>query len=265
MTFPFSTDNALRACLKLKKLVSTGRDYIFLAAMPKSASTFLHRALVELTGFQSAYLASHYRNIEQELYLPSLIDNYDIATVTQQHTRANHINLNLMKQFRIRPVVLVRNVPDVIVSIRDHLLAERMDNLPGLYVPDNFRELSKQVQLDFVTSHAGPWLISFYASWVRAQDVTKIGILWLHYEQITGDWTVTLRRVLDFFSIEKSDLEIERALREILQRKKSQLRINKAVSDRGKRELSDEQRQRLLELSMAYSAIDFSAIGITKE
>jgi hypothetical protein len=84
-----STDTALRICLKQRKLLSTPRPYFFVTAMPKSASTFLHRALLDLTGFGTAYFASTYGNIEQELYRPRLIDSYDVATVMQQHVRAS--------------------------------------------------------------------------------------------------------------------------------------------------------------------------------
>jgi hypothetical protein len=59
-----STDTALRICLKQRKLLSTPRPYFFVTAMPKSASTFLHRVLLDLTGFGTAYFASAYGNIE---------------------------------------------------------------------------------------------------------------------------------------------------------------------------------------------------------
>ena len=246
-------------------MVSAGRPYILLATMPKSASTFLHRALVELTGFRSVYLASAYRNIEQELYLPSLIDNYDVASVTQQHIRANRINLELLERFKIRPVVLVRDIHDVIVSMRDHFLKERMDNLPGLYVPEAFPELDEQQQLDFVTTFAGPWLISFYASWVIARASTETDILWLHYEHAVNDWPATLRSVVDFYDIECTETNIDRALSEMTQRKKSQLRINKGTPGRGKDILSDEQRQSIVRMSRAYPDIDFSSVGIIRK
>ena len=260
-----STDTALRICLKQRKLLSNPRPYVFVAAMPKSASTFLHRVLMNLTGFGTAYFASAYGNIEQELYRPRLIDSYDAATVTQQHVRANHPNLKLMEQFRIRPVVLVRNVHDIIISMRDHLLNERLDNLPGLYVPEEFPEFDTRLQLDFVVTYAAPWLISFYYSWLMAEKSGRLDVLWLNYEVIVADWPAALKRVLRYYDIEKSDAEIETALSNLAQKKKSQLRLNKGISGRGAEELSAEQRQQIYRMTLAYPGIDFSAVGISTD
>lgn len=262
MRFPISSGRVLGICLSLKKIFSRGEPYIFLTTMPKSASTFLHRALVELTEFESAYFASAYKNIEQELYQPALIDYYDVGSVTQQHTRANQINLDLLAKFRIRPVVLIRKIPDVIVSMRDHLINERPDNLPGLYPARDFADFDKERQLDFVTSYMGPWLVSFYASWKEAEKQADTDILWLQYETAVKDWSSAITSVITFHGIEKSLTEIETALDAIRTRKKTQLRINKAVIGRGDDMLSTDQHRRLQDLASAYPGIDFSPVGI---
>jgi hypothetical protein len=183
----------------------------------------------------------------------------------QQHVRANQANLTLMDQFRIRPVVLVRNIYDVIVSMRDHLLNERLDNLPGLYVPEEFPEFDSRLQLDFVVTHAAPWLISFYYSWVMAEKSARLDVLWLNYEVIVADWPTALKRVLRYYGIEKSDAEVETALSNLLQKKKSQLRLNKGISGRGAEELSAEQRQQIFRMTLAYPGVDFSTVGISTD
>jgi len=262
MKSPISTDVALRACLKLKKILSPPQPTIFLAAMPKSASTFLHRTLMELTGFESVYFASGYRNIEQELYLPSLIDCYDVATVTQQHPRANRNNLELMDLFDIKPVILVREIPDVLISMRDHLLRESLDNLPGLYVSEAYPTFDEQQKLDFVVAHEAPWLVSFFASWAIAREKGELDCLWLNYQEVTGDSKSALRRVRDFYGLSNSDADIDAAVNAIGQRKKSKLRINKGVVGRGIEELSGEHMQFIRKLAAAYRGVDFSSVGV---
>jgi len=262
MKIPLSTEVALSFCLKLKKIFSSPQPHIFISAMPKSASTFLHHSLLELTGFKSAYFASEYRNIEQELYRPSLIDVYDVATVTQQHVRANLPNLLLIEQFNLRPVVLVRDVYDVVVSMRDHLLNERLDNLPSIYAPEAYPELDGQQQLDLLVDYAAPWLISFYHSWVAAEAAGSADILWLRYSEASSDWPATLRRVIDFHEIKKSDDEITQALDNLQLKRKSRLRMNKGIAGRGARELTVDQRQRIDNMTHAYPKTDFSIIGI---
>jgi hypothetical protein len=258
-----STELALRACLKLKKIFSRSRTNIFLAAMPKSASTFLHRALVRVTGFENVYFASAYRNIEQELYVPRIIDNYNVDSVTQQHPRANQVNLEIMSLYGIRPVVLIRNIHDVIVSMRDHLIRERLDNLPGLYVPTDFRDSTEEVQFDFLVTYAGPWLVSFYASWMKAREAGELDMLWLNYADAASDWNSTISKVLEFYRIARNDSEIEAALAELGTTDKAKLRMNQGVAGRGEQELSLPQQQRIGLMAKAYADIDFSPAGIS--
>ena len=167
-----------------------------------------------------------------------------------------------MERFGIQPVLLVRNIYDVIVSMRDHLLNERLDNLPGLYVPEEFSEFDSRLQLDFVVTNAAPWLISFYYSWVMAEKSARLDVLWLNYEVIVADWPAALKRVLRYYGIDKSDADVETALNNLLQKKKSQLRLNKGISGRGAEELSAEQRQQICRMTLAYPGIDFSTVGI---
>lgn len=260
---PYSlTETALRACFKWKRLTSRREPYVFLAAMPKSASTFLHRVLVELTGFETAYFASHYRNIEQELYLPRLIDAYNVPTVTQQHVRANRINLELLSEFGIRPIVLMRDVFDVLVSMRDHLIRERIDNLPSLYVLEDFSDYDESAQLDFVVAHMAPWLISFYVSWLAARSQSAIDALWLSYDEVTRDSPAALRRIMEFYGLDKEPDDIARALDRVKDRRKSEIRVNKGVSGRGRQLLADSQKARVREIARTYRGIDFSEIGL---
>ena len=86
--------------------------------------------MANLTGYAHSYLAFAYKNVEQELYLPRIVDNYGKGVVVHQHFKANEPNLDLLMEFSIQPIVLVRNVFDVLVSLRDHLNKYALDNIP---------------------------------------------------------------------------------------------------------------------------------------
>jgi len=128
-----SSETGIRLYKKLRKMRYGDCRSVFVAAMPKSGSSFLARALCEATTYRHSYCDFSYANIEQELYLPRLVDIYGKGTVVQQHVLANEPNLLLFKEFGIRPIVLVRNLFDLVISVRDHLLTERLDGLPGAY------------------------------------------------------------------------------------------------------------------------------------
>jgi hypothetical protein len=118
-----TTTRGLRVNLALKRTLCRRARCVFVAAMPKSASTFLATCLAEITGFARFFLGQNYL-AEQDIYMPRLIDAWSMDIVCQQHVRAVRPNLELMAEFSIRPVVLVRDIGDAVVSLRDHLRGE---------------------------------------------------------------------------------------------------------------------------------------------
>jgi len=229
--------------------------------MPKSGSTFLKRALMDVTGFSSAYLGYAFERNEQDLYFPALIDHWNVATVTQQHLRATGPNLELMHQFEIRPVILIRNLFDTVVSIRDYLFTEGLSNFPSLYVTERMADLSRERQLDLLIMHAVPWYFNFYVSWFDTCRHEAIDALWLRYDDLIQDWAGGVRRVLDFYHLDAPENAIQETLDRLHTGDRSVVRINVGVSGRGN-ELTEPQRDRIREQAACYPWVDFTAVGI---
>jgi tetratricopeptide (TPR) repeat protein len=61
--------------------------HIFIACVPKSASTFLKNLLVNLTGYRDLFTVYAAGQSEHEIYLPTLRESAHLDTVTQQHCR----------------------------------------------------------------------------------------------------------------------------------------------------------------------------------
>lgn len=233
--------------------------FVFIACMPKSGSSFLQVALVELTGFRAVRLTYGLERREQELYPPAVRAAARIDTVTQQHMRANRPNLELMRDYGIRPVVLLRNLADVVVSVRDHLTQRGPERFAAMYASSSFRELDEKTQLDAVIDVALPWYIQFYASWVEAVAKGRTEALFLTYEEARADWGAALRRVADFYGLACRDEAIAGAV-ERAQAQRSATRFNRGVVGRGTTLLSAEQKQRIASFARYYPEIDFSSI-----
>src|SRR5215471_7879860 len=71
--------------------------HIFIACVPKSASTFLKNLLVSVTGYRDLFTVYAAGQSEHEIYLPTLRDSAHVDTVTQQHCRASDANIHLMQ------------------------------------------------------------------------------------------------------------------------------------------------------------------------
>lgn len=254
-------ENCLLRALKFKEKFSNRRDYLFIACMPKSGSTFLSNALSELTGYRYVFLAYAYERSEQNLYLPKLIDSFSSGSVTHLHLRATESAIELMKMFSIRPVILVRNIFDVVVSIRDHMFNEGFE-FPTFYCDESFKSLDERSQYDFIIEQGIPWYFNFYVSWHEAISKKRIEGLWLIYEEVVSDWHKTLRILADFYGIDKTDEEIDYALQQTAIKSKKKIRLNKGILGRGLTFLTKEQRDRIVSMARFYPWINFSKMGI---
>lgn len=255
-----SAGRILPRILTWKKITSRQRVSILLAAMPKSASTFLSRSIQKVTGFEDYYLAQSYKNIEQELHLPALIDSYNINTVTQQHFRANEPNISLLQSFDIRPVIIYRDIADVIVSMRDHFLKESLDNLPGLFPPQDFAARNSTEQIDYLIRYAAPWLVSFYVSWERVRADNRLQTLCLRYEDCRRDWVEAIFTILEFYKLSIARSDIKDAVDSFNRVRDKNVRKNVGIAGRGKTSINQDHLARLIELSNCYPDIDFSPV-----
>jgi hypothetical protein len=194
--------------------------------------------------------------------VPRLLDAYSYGTVTQQHVCANARTVQLMSEFGIRPVVLVRNIFDVVVSIRDFLLTEGCGKWPTFFTTDErFAALREQDQYGQIIELGLPWYFDFFVSWSDAARRNTLEITWLTYEAARADWAAAVRLVADFYGMRADDAAVEAALERTTARS-SALRLNRGVAGRGKATLRAEDYERIRSYTRFYPDVDFSPIGL---
>ncbi len=254
----------LQYTLKVRRMSREAGDTIFVTAVPKSASSFLLRALTAVTGYPITRLSHGVERQEQDLYYPCLVDAHGQSKVTRHHTRATSPNLELMKAFQIRPVILVRNFFDVVPSIRDYLYREGFENFPCMYADDRFPDLDEATQVDAIIEMAMPWYFKFYAGWFDAIARREVDGLWMNFEEMATDWNGALRKILEFHGIERSDAEIAKALEHTRSLGREKTRLNEGKVGRGKLLLTEEQRGRIRDMARFYPWVDFGRVGIPR-
>ncbi|MHC4248884.1 MAG: methyltransferase domain-containing protein [Planctomycetota bacterium] len=235
---------------------ASDRHRILLACLPKSGSTYLARMLSLLPGWSKAPLVTGYGRREQELSVERLLTahraygNY----VAQHHVRYSDVTRRLMERFVLKPVVLVRNIFDAAVSVRDHLL----DDLPAIsqaYVPDDISRWDDERQFHFIADMVMPWYFNFFASWADCPDKLLVA-----YEEIHADAVAVVRRIADHYGLGVADGEIRAAVEEA-GRSGEATRKNKGVLGRGSC-LPDDVRRKISDLARYYEGVDFSTIGL---
>lgn len=231
--------------------------HIFIACMPKSGSTFLKMAFIALTGWREELLTYAYMQNEGDLYLPHLHAVARQDTVTQLHCRATTPNVQMMQAFGIRPVVLMRNLFDAIVSYTDFFDGGATVNT---FFAGRWGSLSRERRIDLVIDNFVPWYTAFFASWADVKSKKQLDCHFLRYEDMIADKSKTIERLSKFYHLDKSPEECATAHRRV-EAEKDMIRFNKGKAGRGD-ELSDKQKARIRELAGYYPDIDFSPVGL---
>ncbi|MCR9175824.1 MAG: sulfotransferase domain-containing protein [Alphaproteobacteria bacterium] len=161
------------------------RRTILLATAPKSGSTFVELILGRLLGLGRTSVSP--RTGDQWTFeLHDMLEglkNNDILKTHDQRSVRLHAIVNL---FRLRPVVLVRNIFDSLISLHHH---SRDDQLP-----ETVTGLSAEDAFWLTVYRAAPRYVDFFASWTAAAR-TSDSVLILDYETNKQDWVAAIERI----------------------------------------------------------------------
>lgn len=245
---------------------------VLVACMPKSGSTFLSALIASTPGFRREHIVPSYRRREQELSEPELLRAYESTQtlrrafdggalkgefrpkgfVSQNHVRHTHETQVLLDKYGITPIVLVRNIFDIVVSLRDHVTNESVFT-PLAYVDESMRDWQPEEMYSFLVDMAVPWYIHFYVSWQKANT----GLI-VRYEDLVADPRAELKRVLTYAKLPRSEEILDSTLEKV---EGVKTRKNVGKFGRGER-LSKELKDKIKRLSSYYPDVDFSPIGL---
>ncbi|MEJ7624148.1 MAG: sulfotransferase domain-containing protein [Pyrinomonadaceae bacterium] len=233
--------------------------HIFITCAPKSGSTFLKNVLVGVTGFRDVFSMYAAMQNEQELDRPQLVRFGKENTVTQQHVRASEANIHLMQAFAIRPVILVRNIFDTVMSLLDFY--RKGFTTSTFFDRNEFHSFDEEQQIDLLIAYAIPWYFQFVASWQRAEREGRIAGLWMTYEEMVVDKPGSLQRILKFHGITAPLSAVDSQILRV-ESEGEKNRFNKGVRGRGRAGLTDSQRNRVASLGRHFPSADFGVLGL---
>lgn len=230
------------------------QPHVLIACMPKSGSSFLTQALAALPGMCKVHLVPGYERREQEFDVTRLAKHSLRSYISQQHIRYSETVKLQIQQFGIRPVVLTRNLFDVVASLRDHVRNES-PKMSMAWLTDEHAALPDH-ELDLVIADlVMPWYVQFFVSWKDCPEA-----LWIDYEEVRTRPGAVVRRVVAHGRINATDDEINRAVAGAAAAPK---RLNKGVQGRGA-DIFSLARQRIEEFIRCYPEVDFSAVELIR-
>jgi len=237
--------------------------FILIACFPRSASNFLANLLSEPTGYNRITLKLNHGFFHDTIYLPKLIDQMQRKTIVAQHLRATSVTRSIITDLKIKPVILVRNIFDVIISFDDYITKrgyspldpDRKDLTPEFcreYV--NFEDSKKY---DYLIDVILPWYITFYVSWYHYTFKTKaIEAYWVKYEDLITSPGKILSGLFDFYNLSIPASKVDSVLQ-----KNEKVNFNIGIIGRGHK-LSDIQKEKIRRMTAYYPDINFDMMGL---
>ncbi|WP_334130217.1 hypothetical protein [Sneathiella sp.] len=174
----------------LSRVRSPKGPHILMACMPKTASTFLASAFAELPGFRRCRLTPDWGAREQELCAIRLSRYNHQRYVAQHHLKHSEWTATLIRKYNITPVVLVRDLADITMSIRDHMRRELVRGPIAFFETRHLHMPGDELE-EAIVRLAIPWYLNFYVGW-RVSGGAAI----FDYDDYTADPVAVMAEIL---------------------------------------------------------------------
>jgi len=245
--------------------ISQRRPVLFFAFAPKAAGTFLRSAAIDAVGGQLVRASYAQGGRDAQPYLPVFINYYlggvsDGPMVVHAHMQALPANRHFLEVMGIRPIIMLRAIPDMLASFWDMLAESAEARAEGLncVVPDAFPQFSDAQKADFMIDMIAPWYASYFASWLSWARDDPQEICVLRYADFAKDPAAALEAALKHADLSRSRAQCQRAL-DASWNERNGLRFNKGISGRGKEYFSQAHRDRLARMLSFHSVLaDYS-------
>jgi hypothetical protein len=234
----------------LKELGAT-RPTVVLAFAPKAAGTFLRSAAVAAARGAFVRTVHAQGGRDASFYLPTFLLYYaggfpSRPLVTHVHMQALPANRHFMDTLGLKPAIMIRAIPDMLASYADMLDQDphSPDNWLNFRLPPHYAELPAEAKGDFLIDMAGPWFVSYFATWMEYAAEAPERVLALDYEEFTADPVTTLEKLLAHSGLEQPRDVCQAAL-DMVWVERGEYRFNKGVSGRGRMRFTAGQVARL--------------------
>ena len=233
------------------------RPSVFLVFPPKAAGTFLREAVITATGGELVRVVHAQGGRDAQLYYPTLLA-YFLGGVchgpltTHVHMQALPANVAMMQALGLKPIVMIRNIPDMLASYWDMLDREPSALDAGLncVFPSDWSAMPSDDKADFLVDMLGPWYAGYYATWL-AQARKDGDVCVLRYGELLDDAAGCLETILRHSGFPTSRPYCELLMLDLWD-ERGNFRFNQGREGRGKDYFQDHHRDRLARMLSLY-------------
>jgi hypothetical protein len=234
------------------------RPSVILTFPPKAAGTFLRTAAIVATGGQLIRTVHAQGGRDAQPYLPMFLSYFcgelgDAPLVTHMHMQALLANRHFFDTLNLRPIIMLRSIPDMLASYRDMLDADPAARAEGLNcaIPAAYPEWTEDAKNGFLIDILGPWYAGYYATWLAYACEAPDRVCVLTYRDFLDAPAETLSAALDHADLPATRAACDCAIAETWS-ERGEHRFNRGASGRGRQYFSAPQIARLAHMLSYY-------------
>jgi hypothetical protein len=244
------------------KRCARGKPVVLFAFPPKAAGTFLRTAALYAVDGSLVRTVHAQGGRDAQFYLPIFLSYHAGAfgpspMVSHVHMQALKANRHFIEAFDLKPVIMLRSIPDMLRSFADMIETDPAARAEGLNfpMPDDFCAFSHARKADFLIDFLAPWYAGFYATWLEwARDAPE-RICLLRYAAFRANPAGELSRALTHCGLPKPDV-ICRAAIDRAWRERHAIRFHRGEEGRGQNYFTPEQMARIARTLSYFPALD---------
>ena len=186
------------------------RGTVVLAFAPKAAGTFFRTAALIASNGQLIRSVHAQGERDAQFYLPTFLAYYagkmtSRTMVTHVHMQALTANQKFIEAFDLKPVIMLRPIPDMLASYCDMLDRDPAALLEGLNgrIPEAFPSWDRGQKTDFLIDMLGPWYASYFVTWLDYAAQSPGRVLTLTYDAFVADPAAALHSALTHSGIRR--------------------------------------------------------------
>jgi Sulfotransferase domain len=237
------------------------RPTVILAFAPKTAGTYLRTAAIVAVRGSLVRTVHAQGGRDATFYLPTFLTYYAdqmpaTTLVTHVHMQALPANRHFIEALDLKPIVMLRDIADMLASYLDMLETEPLagHNWLNIALPCDYAARSGAAKADFIIDMMGPWYASYYATWISYAAEKPGRVLLLSFNDFLADPGGTLEKLLVHSRVGRSRVQCDAALAQVWEERES-FRFNKGITRRGQMRFSIAQLERLRQQIAYYPAL----------
>ena len=238
------------------------RPSVMLAFAPKAAGTFLRAAAIYAVDGQLTRVVHAQGGRDATPYLPSYIlylaGGFPEGTlVTHVHMQALPANRHFVEALDLKPIIMLRSVPDMLVSYLDMLTVEPASSSHWLNaaIPARFSGMTAGARMDFLLDTILPWYASYFSTWAEFAREAPERVCILRYGNVVRDPASVLQTLLAHSGLERTAQVCSLAV-DAAWETRHEHRYNRGQQGRGRVQLTAAQLARVEQMLFGYYGLD---------